>query len=417
VLKLEHWPIDRLIPYARNPRKNDAAVDRMAGAIQEFGFRIPVLAKSDGTVVDGHLRLKAARKLGIESIPVIPSDDLTEPQIKAFRLLANRSVAWAEWDDELLRLELEDLKGLDLDLSLTGFDLQEIDDLLAPIGGIGLTDEDTVPEPPTHPVTQPGDLWVLGRHRLLCGDSTNADDVQRVLNGVVPDLMVIDPPYGVNYRPEWRNEAARAGKIAFAARREGRVANDDRVDWSEAYALFPGAIAYVWHASLFGSQVQDSLERCGFELRSQIIWAKSRFAISRGHYHWQHECCFYAVRKGSNGHWCGGRSQTTLWNVISSSNEEDQNDHGTQKPVELMRRPLLNHTHRGQCVYDPFVGTGTTMIAAETTGRTCFAMDIDARYVDVAIQRWQDFAGQQARLEADGANFETIAERRNSQSD
>src|SRR5437867_3309796 len=190
----------------------------MAGAIREFGFRIPVVAKSDGTVVDGHLRLKAAKKLGLESVPVIPADDLSEAQIKAFRLLANRSVNWAEWDDELLRLELEDLKGLDFDLSLTGFDLQEIDELLAPIGNLGLTDEDAVPEPPTEPITQPGDLWILGKHRLLCGDSTNADDVQRVLNAVVPDLMTTDPPYGVNYRPEWRNEAARAGKIAFAAR-------------------------------------------------------------------------------------------------------------------------------------------------------------------------------------------------------
>jgi DNA modification methylase len=151
-------------------------------------------------------------------------------------------------------------------------------------------------------------------------------------------------------------------------------------------------------------------------LRSQIIWAKSRFAISRGHYHWQHECCFYAVRKGSNANWCGGRSQTTLWSVTSSSNEEDQNDHGTQKPVELMGRPILNHTNRGQCVYDPFVGTGTTIVAAETTGRTCVAMDIEPRYVDVAIKRWQDFTGQQARLEANGASFETITERRNSPS-
>ena len=287
--------------------------------------------------------------------------------------------------------------------------------MLAPIGNLGLTDENAAPEPPTQPITQLGDLWVLGTHRLLCGDSTNADDVQRVLNGVVPDLMVTDPPYGVNYRPEWRNEAARAGKIAFAARREGHVANDDRFDWSGAYALFGGSVAYIWHASLFGSEVQRSLESCGFELRSQIIWAKSRFAISRGHYHWHHECCFYAVRKASNANWCGGRSQTTLWMVANSANDEDKNDHGTQKPVELMRRPILNHTNRSQCVYDPFLGSGTTIIAAETTGRSCFGIDIDARYIDVAVKRWQDFTGDEAKLESDGASFEETAQRRGKQ--
>jgi len=208
--------------------------------------------------------------------------------------------------------------------------------------------------------------------------------------------MVTDPPYGVKYDPAWRNEAAKAGKIAFAARREGRVQNDDRVDWSAAYAFFPGAVVYVWHAGRHASAVEQSLEASGFNIRSQIIWAKSRFAISRGHYHWQHEPCWYAVKKGTTGHWKGDRSQTTLWQIKSVEGDEAKNNHGTQKPVECMRRPVLNHTNPGQSVYDPFMGSGTTIIAAESTGRICYGLEVDPVYVDVAVQRWEQFTGKKA---------------------
>ena len=174
------------------------------------------------------------------------------------------------------------------------------------------------------------------------------------------------------------------------------------MDWSAAYALFPGAVIYVWHASLFGNEVQQSLEKCGFELRSQIIWAKSRFAISRGNYHWQHECCFYAVRKDSSANWCGDRSQSTLWTVTTSAEDKDQNDHGTPKPVELMRKPMLNHTHSGDLVYDPFMGSGSTLIAAESCGRVCLGIEIDPRYIDVSVRRWQNFTGQKATFHRTG---------------
>ena len=207
-LTVEQWPIDRLIEYARNPRKNDAVVDQMAGAIREFGFRIPIVAKSDGSVVDGHLRLKAARKLGLTEVPVALADELTDAQIKAFRLLANRSANWAEWDTELLRLELGELNVLGFDLTLTGFGEIELGSLLADKTE-GLTDPDDAPAVPEHPVSQTGDLWLLGRHRLLCGDSTVATDVERVLGGIEPHLMVTDPPYGIEYDPAWRNRAAR----------------------------------------------------------------------------------------------------------------------------------------------------------------------------------------------------------------
>ena len=277
MLTVEHWPLERLIPYARNPRKNDQAVDRMCAAIREFGFRIPVVARSDGTVVDGHLRLKAAIRLGLPDVPVALADDLTEAQIKAFRLLANRSAAWAEWDDELLALELQDLQGVGYDLALTGFDAGELRSLLDDGPATGLTDEDAAPEPPATPVTKPGDLILLGSHRLLCGDATKAEDVARLLDGTRPHLMVTDPPYGVDYDPNWRNEAG-----VSATKRTGKVANDDRADWREAWALFPGDMAYVWHAAIHATTVAESLDRqrlrysCADRLVEEPLRARAR---------------------------------------------------------------------------------------------------------------------------------------------
>jgi hypothetical protein len=240
-LKVEQWPIERLIEYARNPRKNDSEIDRMAGAIREFGFRIPIVAKSDGSVVDGHLRLKAARKLGLTEVPVALADELSDAQIKAFRLLANRSASWAEWDNELLALELGDLQALGFDLALTGFGEVELGALLADKTE-GLTDPDDAPALPEHPVTQPGDLWILGRHRLLCGDSTVATDVERLLGGVEPHLMVTDPPYGVNYDPDWRTTTKKADGsfLTGGGQAKGKVVNDDKADWTDAWRLAGG---------------------------------------------------------------------------------------------------------------------------------------------------------------------------------
>lgn len=375
-ITMEYVPTERLVGYVRNPRRNDEVVDRMMASIREYGFTIPILAQRDGTIVDGHLRLKAAKKLELAEVPVVFCNGWTEAQVKAFRLLANRSANWADWDMELLQLEIADLTALGADLNLTGFGPQEIMALQTVIGS-GLTDEDSVPEVPLEPVSKRGDLWRLGTHRLLCGDATVASDVDQLLDGATPTLLVCDPPYGVNYDPGWRNRAAKAGKIAFAARREGPVPNDDRLDWSDAYRLFPGNVAYVWHASLFAGEVQQSLAVCGFEAKSQIIWAKSHFAISRSHYHWQHEACLYLVRKGANAQWKGDRRQTTLWHIETRANEESKNHHSTPKPVECMRRPILHHLDSGQSVYDAFVGSGTTIIAAQTTERVALAIEID----------------------------------------
>ena len=280
----------------------------------------------------------------------------------------------------------------------------------APETAGALEGEDDIPEPPAEPVTRPGDLWILGNHRLLCGDSTVATDVERVLAGVTPLLMVTDPPYGVEYDPSWRNKA-----LGRATTRTGKVLNDDKADWREVWALFPGDVAYVWHGALHATTVADSLIACGFNIRSQIIWAKDRLILSRGDYHWQHEPCWYAVRAKGKGHWAGDRKQTTLWH-ITSRDQDAETVHGTQKPVECMRRPILNNSSPGQAIYEPFMGSGTTLIAAETTGRTCLGIELNPAYVDVAVERWQNLTGGAAVLEGDGRSFTEISGERSSAS-
>jgi DNA modification methylase len=276
---------------------------------------------------------------------------------------------------------------------LTAFFLEEeLAALLPPSGTPGLTDPDDVPEPRATDIVL-GDVFTLGRHRLICGDCTDPLIVDVVCDGVMPHLMVTDPPYGVNYDPDWRNRADRANGEAIGARAVGTVDNDDRADWAEAWALFPGEVVYVWHAGVKAPIVFDNLAQCGFEIRAQIIWAKTRFVISRGHYHVQHEPCWYAVRKQGTGHWSGDRTQSTLWSI---EHRKSDTGHGTQKPVECMRRPIENSSSPGQAVYDPFSGSGTTIIAAEQTARACYAIEINPSYVQVAIDRWESFAGQTA---------------------
>ena len=410
-LTLEYWALERLVPPSRKLRKNDPAVDRMAASIEAYGFQVPILVSSEGEIVDGDLRLKAARKLGLVEVPVIVCDDWTPEQVRGFRLLANRSANWAAWDLTAVAEELAELRSLQFDLTLTGFDLKEMDELLAPRASEQTLE--SVPEQPPVPVSVPGDLWICGAHRVLCGDATEATAVDRLLGTAVPALMITDPPYGVNYDPLWREEAGLG-----AQRQTGTVQNDDRVDWSEAFALFPGDVAYVWHAGLYAGEVASSLQSCEFSIRSQIIWVKQHFALSRGHYHWQHEPCWYAVRAGKPASWCGDRKQATVWEVsnLNAFGGEKGADtitgHGTQKPVELMRRPLLNHTERGGLVYDPFLGSGSTLIAAEDTGRVCYGLELSPAYVDVIVQRWQKLMGRKAVLDEDGRSFDEVGRER-----
>jgi DNA modification methylase len=406
-LRLERRPVAALIPYQRNARTHDAEqIALIAGSIREFGFVNPVLVDGANGVICGHGRLLAARELGLETVPVIELGHLSEAQRRALVVADNRIAERAGWDVELLRMELGDLQADGFDLALTGFDLNDLERLLAEPGTVGLTDPNDVPAAPDQPASRAGDVWLLGRHRLVCGDATDPATVDRALGGVTPLLMVTDPPYGVNYDPSWRNKA-----LGQATSRTGKVMNDNNADWREAWALFPGDVAYVWHGALHSTTVAESLIASGFNIRSQIVWGKERLVLSRGDYHWQHEPCWYAVRKNGKGHWAGDRKQTTLWQIPSRDQDADT-VHGTQKPVECMRRPILNNSSPGQAVYEPFMGSGTTLIAAETTGRACLGVELSPAYVDVAVLRWQNFTGAAATLVATGATFTETANAR-----
>jgi len=421
---IENWPIGRLVEYPRNPRKNDKAVDRMCESIRVFGFKIPCLVRSDGEVVDGHLRLKAARKLGITGIPVILCDEWTPAQVKAFRLMVNRSVTWADWDEELLALELQEIQEADFDLSLTGFDPGEIDGLL------GLEDEEkanAAPPLPESPVSRLSDLWLLGPHRVLCGDATNAEVVARLLGDRKPRLMVTDPPYGIELDSEWRDRAGLNGcgaaQASYMKKRtkghtETTISGDTRADWSEAFALVPSLeVAYVWHASKFTREVLDGLLKIGFVHHQQIIWNKGRTVLTRMLYWFQHEPAWFVRKK--NAPWYGKAGEnSTIWDspspkFIMGGSDETKYDHPTQKPIELMRRPIFNHLRRGELVYDPFLGSGTTLAAAELNERVCYGIELDPKYVDVVIQRWQLLTNKQATLDGAGRTFDEIAQERN----
>ena len=401
-LAVEYRPIEELIPYARNSRTHsDEQVAQIAASIREFGWTNPILVDGENGIIAGHGRVLAARKLGQGAVPTIELGHLTPSQRRAYVIADNQLAQNAGWDFDLLKLELGDLAGDGFDLALLGFGDDMLESLMAPAGTDGLTDPDATPEPPADPVSVLGDVWVLGRHRIVCGDCTEVGVVDKALDGVKPHLMVTDPPYGVKYDPKWRADAG----INKSRGKMGAVMNDDRADWREAWGLFPGEVAYVWHAGLFAREVQESLESCEFQIRSQIIWAKDRFALSRGHYHWQHEPCWYAVK--GTGHWAGDRAQSTLWQI--KARDDSGVGHGTQKPVECMKRPIENNSSPGQAVYEPFSGSGTTIIAAEMTGRACHAIELNPAYVDVAVKRWQDFTGQKATHAETGATFDEMA--------
>jgi DNA modification methylase len=396
-----------LHPDPRNARRH---TERNLGAIQtsirEVGAARSIVIDEHGTVLAGNATIKAAAAEGLNRLQIVDADGqtviavrrrgLSADQKTRLALLDNRSAELAEWDPEVLAaLQVEDpalLEGV--------FSSDELRALLAALDA-NKADVDAEPqidradELAREWKTKRGQIWKLGDHRLMCGDSTVAADVDRLLAGEKPLLMVTDPPYGIEYDASWRNEAVRAYGSRIGGRALGKVANDDRADWSAAWALFPGDVAYVWHAGLRGAEVQTSLERSGFTLRAQIIWAKSNMVISRGHYHGKHEPCFYAVRKGCTGRWAGSRSQTTVWEIDKPLRSET--GHSTQKPVECMARPIRNH--ESPLVYEPFSGSGSTILASERLGRRCRAMEISPGYVAVDLQRWLDATGKRPELE------------------
>ena len=437
--QIEYRPLGDLIPYARNARTHSPEqIEQIVASIQEFGWTNPVLVDGDNGIIAGHGRVMAAQLMGIAEVPCVELSHLTDTQKRAYIIADNKLALNAGWDEVLLNLELQDLSNDGFDIELTGFSEEEISLLVnSQPEPEFLTDPDQVPDVPEIPVSRPGDIWLLGRHRIICGSSTDADVVSRLLAGVKPHLMVTDPPYGVEYDAAWRDGL----KGASGGAAKGKVLNDDRADWREAWALFPGDVAYIWHASTYTNVVSESLISCGFDLRSHIVWAKSQLVLSRGHYHHQHEPCWYAVRKGKTAHWQKSRKQSTLWRYIDDvvregegifirredinilhaiSGDEStvwdipnplksETGHSTQKPVECMRRPIQNNSQAGDSLYEPFSGSGTTIIAAEQTGRTCYAVELSERYVDVAVNRWQDFTGRKAILEGDGRTFEAIS--------
>lgn len=405
-LELEQISPSALVPYAENPRVHpERQIEKLMESIRAFGIVLPVLVGPDDGIVTGHAVVEAAKRLGAERIPCVRASHLSEAQRRAYALADDRLAEDASWDPVRLKAEmlrLRDEHGLQL--AETGFEPREILRLRLDVADEP-GEEDAAPEVSEAATSRPGDVWILGEHRLICGSSTDAGTVAALLDGERPHLMITDPPYGVEYDPAWRNSARGQN-----SQRVGKVLNDDIDDWRDAWALFDGDVAYVWHASLHGANVAESLNACGYAIRSQIIWAKPHFVLSRGDYHWQHECCWYAVRDGGKSRWQGSRSESTLWTI--GSKEDTKTVHGTQKPVECMRRPMLNSSAPGDAVYEPFSGSGTSIIAAESCHRRCLAVELDPRYVDMAVERFQDYAHVPATLAGTGRTFEEVARER-----
>lgn len=410
--KIVQKQVNDLVPYLQNARTHDKTqVSLIAESIKKFGFNNPILLDGQNGVIAGHGRLMAARVLGMTVVPCIELDHLTETQKKAYILADNQIALRSSWDEKMLKSELSMLEAEGVDMKLLGFDDADLKALMAGARG-GSTEEDDVPALPEKPVSILGDQWVLGNHRVRCGDSTKPADVKALLKDAKPHLMVTDPPYGVNYDPMWREGK---DKGTTKNRRTGVVKNDNRADWRQAWELFPGNIAYVWCASLYSSPVQASLEACGYAMRAMIIWVKQQFVFGRGDYHWQHEPCWYAVK--GTGKWCGDRKQTTVWEISNLNKigagaikpEDDHTNHSTQKPVECMRRPISNNSVIGDSVYDPFLGSGSTVIAAQTVERQCFGMELNPSYVDIVVKRWQNFTGKDAVHEETGQTFAEVA--------
>ncbi len=404
-MKIEQVKLDALIPYARNSRTHsDAQVAQIAASIKEFGFTNPVLIDETGSIIAGHGRVMAARKLAIADVPSIRLTHLTDAQKKAYVIADNKLALNAGWDDEMLAVELTDLKDMDFNLDLTGFSAEEIDTLLTPTIVEGLTDEDAVPELPPEPVTKLGDVWILGKHRVMCGDSTSIDAVEKLMDGQKAALMQTDPPYGIAY--------VKNAKSKGQGKQHVDIENDDldgeklqefleEVIRSALPSLNDDAAYYLWHPMLTQGTFFAAAAAADILIHRQIIWCKPSLVFGRGDYHWQHELCFYGWRRGNKPPFYGPRNQTTLWKIGRETNK----NHPTAKPVELWNAPIENHTKPGMVLYEPFSGSGSQIIAAEKLGRKCYAMELSPQYVDLTVQRWQEFTGQTATLEETGKPF------------
>lgn len=397
---------DELIPYARNSRTHsDDQVAQIAASIREWGWTTPILVDETGGIIAGHGRLLAARKLKMEQVPTIEAAGWTDAQKRAYVIADNKLALNAGWDSELLALELGELGELGFDLDLTGFTLDEIDALKPTEVSTGLTDEDAVPEPPVEPVTRLGDVWVLGGHRVMCGDSTSTDHMAQLAQGALVDMWLTDPPYNV---------AVQGGNHGDPERKNGkRIMNDQMGDEQfrqflrDAYTaadtvMKPGAVFYIWHADSEGYNFRGAAQDAGWKVRQCLIWKKSSIVMGRQDYHWKHEPCLYGWKDGAGHLWAADRKQTT---ILEFDRPSRNGEHPTMKPVALFEYQMLNNTKGGDIVLDSFGGSGTTLIAAEKNGRIARLMELDPKYVDVIIKRWQDFTGKRAILESTGKAF------------
>jgi DNA modification methylase len=407
-LLVQLWPIDRLLPYIRNARTHsDEQVAQVAASIVEFGWTNPILVGADGVIIAGHARLLAARKLGMAEVPVIVLDHLTESQRRAFVLADNKLALNAGWDEEMLRVELESLKEEDFDLDIVGFSAEELEVILAGPEETreGLTDEDAVPEAQETAVSVTGDVWLLGEHRLLCGDATVLGDVEKVLAGGLADMVFTDPPYNVNYGATMKDKLRGQNR---------KIANDNLGQNFEQFlrdacvnilAVTKGAI-YVCMSSSEIHTLQTVFREAGGHWSTFVIWAKNTFTMGRSDYQRQYEPILYGWKEGTDHFWCGARDQGDVWFI----KKPFANDlHPTMKPVELVERALRNSSKTRDTVLDPFGGSGTTLIACEKAGRQARLIELEPRYCDVAVARWQRWSGLTATLAGDGRTFEKVA--------
>lgn len=387
---IETVPIDAVIPYARNPRKNTGAIAKVAASLKEFGWQQPIVVDKEMVVIVGHTRLEAARTLTWTEVPIVKALNLSPEQAKAYRIADNRTGEEAQWDFELLKLELMDLQALNFPLLDTGFDLSEMKEIMAEEKNLG--DADDVPDAPAEPVTRKGDIYTLGAHRLLCGDSTLELDVKTLMGTDKADLVWTDPPYNVAY----------VGKTEDAKTIQNDTMSDAdfRSFLAAAFRAMSsvmknGSSFYVAHSNMESYNFIGAMADAQFEIRQTIIWVKNSFVMSRKDYHWQHEPILYGWKAGAAHAWHSDRKQTTL---LAFDRPQRSSEHPTMKPVKLLEYCIGNSTTRDQIVFDPFSGSGTTLIACESSGRTCRAIEIDPIYVDVAVSRWERFTGLKATV-------------------
>jgi DNA modification methylase len=406
-IQVEHRRVDDLIPRVNNPRTHSSEqVAGIAASIKEFGWTNPVLIDEENGIIAGHARVGAAEKLGMDEVPVIVLRNLSPAQKRALVLADNQlAIAGAGWDEEMLRVELAILHEEDYNLDLIGFDDVELQRLLeAQDAADGLTDEDSVPDVPEAPVTVAGDLWILGDHRVFCGDATEQSDVDQVMADSPADLAFTDPPYNVDYEGYTEERLKIKGDKMTAEQFQTFLLASFR---SYRRALKPGASLYVCHSSSWQREFQGAMESAGFELRCQIIWAKNTFAWGFGRYKFQHEPIFYAHVKDQKDPWYGDKSQSTLW---QEKKPAANRIHPTAKPVELVERALINSSKAGDMVADFFGGSGSTLIGCERRGRKARLMEIDPRYADCIVKRWEEYTGKKAILGGDGRSFSEVAE-------